>query len=267
MSIRIYGKIRRTIRGNRPNPFYCDWRPDEKWRLVNITTASPEWGRALSPMFVGPVEIPGVTPSATAVNIESAWQYSKVYGWVQNQQGQWERHVGADLNPTPEWWAFARAGWAQTRFGVNHPDFKAWKGVLRRPVVRLPKAKDKPQPTFAWWNGRRITYIEGRQAVYGQLYCDLIVKTETFARLKALYDRGDDIALFDFDGTDHVGLGRSYEDLLNDPGRPFGHGLLLCMLLEGVKLADLKIWEEHTFEFQRQNNLLRFDRGVAARSQ
>ena len=78
VSIRIYGKIRRTIRGKRPNPFYCDWRPDEKWRLVNITTASPEWGRALSPMFVGPVEIPGVDPAATAVNIESAWQYSKV---------------------------------------------------------------------------------------------------------------------------------------------------------------------------------------------
>ena len=74
MSIRIYGKIRKSIKGGKSNPFYCDWRPDEKWRQVNITTVSPEWGRALSPMFVGPVEIPGVNPAVTAVNIESAWQ-------------------------------------------------------------------------------------------------------------------------------------------------------------------------------------------------
>ena len=42
---------------------------------------------------------------------------------------------------------------------------------------------------------------------------------------------------------------------------------MLCMLLEGVKLADLKIREEYTFEYQRQHNLLRFDRGMAARPQ
>lgn len=263
MPIRIYGKIRKTIKGNKPNPFYCDWRPGPGWTTVNITTASPEWGRALSPMFVGPVDIPGVDPAVRASNIEAAWQYSKVYWEVQNEHGITERHIdGRDtLNPTQAWWNYARAGWNNERFNVNHPEFKNYKGILRHPVSRLPKAKEKCSPSFVWWNGRRISYLEGRKEVYGALYTDLIVKTEAFQRLKDMYDRGENIALFDFDGTDHVGLGRSYENLLNDPGRPFGHGLLLCMLLEGKKLSDLQFREENTFEYQRKNGLLKFCAG------
>jgi len=263
MPIRIYGKTRKTIRGNKPNPFYSAWRPDSTWTVVNITTASPEWGRALSPMFVGPVEIAGVKPVVRAVNIEAAWQYSKVYWEVFNERGQVERHIDDrdTLNPTPVWWSFARAGWNNERFNVNHPDFKDYKGILRHPVSRLPRAKEKCSPTFVWWNGRRISYLEGRKEVYGKFYTDLIVSTEAFRHLKDMYDRGENIALFDFDGTDHVGLGRSYESLLNDPGRPFGHGLLLCMLLEGRRLSGFKFLEENTFEYQRENGLLKFCAG------
>jgi hypothetical protein len=125
----------------------------------------------------------------------------------------------------------------------------------------LPKAKEKSLPTFVWWNGRRISYLEGRKEVYGKLYTEMIVKTEAYQRLKAMYDRGENIALFDFDGTDHVGLGRSYESLLNDPGRPFGHGLLLCMLLEGKTLSDLRFNEENTFEYQRERGMLKYGIG------
>lgn len=176
-----------------------------------------------------------------------------------------EKHIDRTdtLNPTPAWWNFARAGWTEPRFDVNHPEFKKYKGILRHPVSRLPQAKEKCLPTFVWWNGRCISYLEGRKEVYGKLYTDLIVKTEAFQRLKEMYDRGDDIALFDIDGTDHVGLGRSYEDLLNDPVRPFGHGLLLCMLLEDVKLTDLEMREENTFEYQRGNGLLNYNKGMA----
>ncbi len=264
MAIRIYGKMRKTIKGGQPNPFWCDWRPGPDWTTLNITTASAAWGRALSPMFVGPVAIPGMDPPVTAVNIESAWQHSKVYAAVRDGQGRIIRHLDGTLNPTPAWWAYARAGWGEARFDVKHPDFAAWKGVLRRPVVTPPNARQRPQPAFVWWNGRRISYIEGRQAAYGELYCNRIVHTEAYARLKAMYDRGDNIALYDFDGTDHVGLGRDYEDLINDPGRPFGHGLLLCMLLEGLKLSDLRIREENTFEYQRAHGLIRFDEGMVA---
>lgn len=264
MSIRIYGKVRKTIKGKAPNPFYSDWRPGPGWVTVNITTASPEWGRALSPMFVGPVDIPGVEPAVRAVNIEAAWQYSKVYWEVRDAAGVAHRHLDSreDLNPTPAWWTFAREGWTNGRFDVKHAEFKQYKGVLRHPVSRLPKAKEKCAPTFVMWNGRRLSYLEGRREVYGRLYTDLIVKTGAFQRLKAMYDRGDDIALFDFDGTDHVGLGRSYEDLLNDPGRPFGHGLLLCMLLEGRKLAELQYRPESTFAYQREHGLLKFCAGA-----
>lgn len=264
MPIRIYGKVRKTIKGKQRNPFYCDWRPDAGWTTVNITTGSREWGREVSPMFVGPVDIPGVEPSVRAANIEAAWQYSKVYWEVQNEAGATQRHLDSreSLTPTAAWWTFARSGWANPRFDVHHPDFKKYKGILRHPVSRLPKAKDKCSPTFVWWNGRRVSYLEGRKEVYGRLYTDLIVNTAAYRRLKEMYDRGDNIALFDFDGTDHVGLGRSYEDLLNDPGRPFGHGLLLCMLLEGQKLEDLRYRPENTFEYQREHGLLKFCEGI-----
>ena len=263
MSIRIYGKMRQYLAKKQINPFWCDWRPDGDWQTVNITTRSSAWGRALSPMFVGPVELPGVTPAATAANIESAWQYSKVYSVVQDTAGRRRCHLDENLNPTAAWWEFARAGWAETRFSVTDPEFEKWKGVLRHPVSKLPDAKQKAQPAFVWWNGKRISYIEGRQAVYGKLYTDMIVKTEAFARLKGMADCGENIAMFDFDGTDHVGLGRSYESLLNDPSRPFGHGLLLCMLLEGVKLADLQISPENTFAYQLEHGLLHLDEGMA----
>jgi len=265
MPIRIYGKVRKTIRGKQINPFHCDWRPDDSWITINITTASSKWGRALSPMFVGPVEIPGVEPAVTAVNIESAWQYSKVYWEVQDAQGNVQRHIDgrATLNPTAAWWTFARAGWVEPRFAESHPEFRQYKGILRHPVSRLPKAKGKCAPAFVWWNGRRISYLEGRKEVYGKLYSEMIVHTEAFKRLKTLYDEGRNIALFDFDGTDHVGLGRGYEDLINDSGRPFGHGLLLCMLLEGKKLADLQFRTENTFEYQRARGMLSYCTGKA----
>jgi hypothetical protein len=209
------------------------------------------------------VDSPGVEPAVRAANIEAAWQYSKVYWDIQNERGVMERHIdGRDtLNPTPAWWAFARSGWTNERFEVSHPEFKAYKGILRHPVSRLPRAKEKCLPTFVWWNGRRISYLEGRKEVYGKLYTEMIVKTEVYQKLKAMYDRGENIALFDFDGTDHVGLGRSYESLLNDPGRPFGHGLLLCMLLEGKKLSDLRFNKENTFEYQRERGLFTLCRG------
>ena len=38
------------------------------------------------------------------------------------------------------------------------------------------------------------------------------------------------------------------------------------MLLAGLKLSDLRIREENTFEYQRANGLIRFDEGMAALS-
>lgn len=262
MPIRIYGKIRKTIAGGKPNPFYCDWRPGLDWTMVNITTASSEWGRALSPMFVGPVLIPGLDEPIEANNIEAAWQYSKVYHEVVNSEGAVETHLDRDmLTPTEEWWAFAKAGWREPRFDVNHPEFKRYKGILRHPVRKLPKSKDKCKPAFVWWNNRRISYVEGRKEVYGKLYTDMIIHTEAYQRLKKMYDNGENIALFDFDGTDHIGLGRSYQDLINDPGRPFGHGMLLSMLLEGKKLSDLSFRAENTYAFHQAENQIRCCRG------
>jgi hypothetical protein len=261
MPIRLYGKVRKTTRRGHPNPFHTDWRPDDDWTMVNITTQSSKWGRALSPMFVGPVDIPGPAPRVEAVSVEAAWQFSKVYCEVVNSQGVVERHLDEKrLVPTGAWRTFARRGWTEQRFSVGHGEFKKHKGVLRHPVARL-KAKAERAPTFVWWEGRPISYIEGRKAAYGKLYTDEIVRSEAFRRLKAMHSRGEQIALYDFDGTDHIGLGRTYEDLLNDPGRPFGHGLLLCMLLEGVKLSSLRIRKENTFTYQRDHGLLKFCKG------
>lgn len=71
MPIRIYGKVRKTINGKKPNPFYCDWRPDASWETINITTASPEWGRVLlEGRKLSDLAIRKKTPSCTSANTD-----------------------------------------------------------------------------------------------------------------------------------------------------------------------------------------------------
>jgi len=136
--------------------------------------------------------------------MENAWQFSKVY----------PEDVGADGKPTPSYFEWASSGWTDST------------------AHRYPKGRGRI-PAFTWWAGERLGYIEARKKVYFPLYARAVRQTSAFNLLRTLYQSyGGNITLWDFDGYDHVALGRSLKEVLNDPERKMGHAFVLAWLLE-----------------------------------
>jgi len=170
---------------------------------IDTTSRSLGWSRGLSPFFVGPVALYG---GHTALNVENAWQFSKVY----------PEHVGADGTPTEDYWEWAKAGWADKR------------------AHRYPMGKGRV-PKFSWWDGKALSYLEARRRIYFPLYAKAVSKTSAFHHLLNLYLQLGEVTLWDFDGYDHRALGMTYSDVLNNPERKMGHAFVLGHLLEGLR--------------------------------
>ena len=169
--------------------------------VINTTSRSEDWGRGLSPFFVGPVALWG---PHTAKNVENGWQYSKVY----------RDHVGEDGDPSPDWYAWAQAGWSQT-----------W-------ASRYPAGKGA-RPLYSWWNGRRLGYIEARNTIYVPLYARAVARTPAYRELQRVFRSRGSVTLLDFDGYETTATG---EDLLPvlQAERRCGHAFVLAGLLLGV---------------------------------
>lgn len=165
------------------------------------TTSSAGWSSGLSPFLLGPVRLYG---GLVARNVENAWQYSKVY------PGQ----SGPDGNPSQGWRRWAEAGWRNPR------------------AVRYPMGRGA-RPLYSWWNGEKLDYVTARKHIYVPLYAGAVVKTDAFKRLLQMQREGRPIVLWDYDGYDHIELGMTLDEVLNDPGRKMGHAFVLAMLLEG----------------------------------
>lgn len=172
---------------------------------VDTTSRSTNWSRALSPFFLGPVELYG---GYTARNVENAWQYSKVY----------EKYADKDSNPTEKYFDWAKEGWEKT-YADRYPMGKGMK------------------PLYSWWDGQKLDYIAARKKIYCPLYAKAVEGTAAFKKLQEEYNKGD-LYLWDFDGYDHLLLGMSYKDVLNCPDRKMGHAFVLAMMLERNR-----VWE------------------------
>lgn len=168
---------------------------------INTTTSSKTWSRNLSPMLLGPVE---VRPGLISQNVENAWQFSKVYKQHTDKYG-----------PTPEYWKWAMAGFADT-YAHRYP---MGKGAI---------------PEYSVWNHEKLDYIEARKKIYVPIYSKAVKSSGWFQKLQEEYrENGNEIALWDFDGYDYVKLGMTLEQVLNDPTRKMGHAFVLAMMLEG----------------------------------
>lgn len=121
---------------------------DPKDIVVNTTSRSFDWGRSLSPFFLGPVTLPDGRQSA---NVENAWQYSKVY----------KPHVDSDGNPTPAWFTWSREGFSRFR------------------ADRYPMGKGAV-PLYAYYRGLKLGYVESRKKLYAPLYAGAVEKTSAF---------------------------------------------------------------------------------------
>lgn len=178
-------------------------KPSSVETLVNTTSTAHS---GLSPFNLGPIPL---YDGHVALNMENAWQYSKVYA----------EHADADGNPTEAYWTWARAGWANPR------------------AVRFPMGRGA-KPLYSLWKGKRLGYIEARKEIYAPLYANAVAKTTAFKELKKLYDNcvatGKPLGLVDFDGWDHVGQGIPLADVINYPKPKMGHAFVLAGLLEGI---------------------------------
>lgn len=183
-------------------------RPSPEGRVINTTSraSGPDsWSRGLSPFFLGPVSLYEGAVTSEAKNVENAWQFAKVYA----------QHTDAEGNPTEEYFQWAREGWEHTR------------------AFRYPMGKGAV-PEYSWWAGEKLTYVEARKQIYVPLYTRAVVRTAAFQKLLELAQGPQELWLWDFDGYDHVSLGMTLKEVLNEPRRKMGHAFVLAMILENL---------------------------------
>ena len=157
--------------------------------------------RDLSPFILGPINVPG----ANAENFENLWQFSKVYS----------THMSINGNPTPEWFAWRAKGFAD-KYAHRYP---MGKGSI---------------PEYSWWNGEHLGYIDARKKIYATIYAKRVITTTSYTQLAKLYSESGEITLLDYDAYDHLAMGMSLINVINNPVRKMGHAFVLAMLLEGV---------------------------------
>jgi len=173
------------------------------------TTASGGEFRWLSPFLLGPIE---TYSGVCAQNFENLWQFSKVY----------KEHTDLNGEPLPEWFGWRNIGWS---------DKKAHRYPMEKGAV----------PEYSYWDGRKLGYIEARKTIYAPIYAEYVQKTGSFCRLKEIYDSGEVVVLRDYDAYDHIALGMSLINVINNPDRKCGHAFVLAMILTGVLEECLKV--------------------------
>jgi hypothetical protein len=197
-------------------------RDQFKGEIINTTSKSNNWSKGLSPFFLGG-QI-HLYDDFTAKNVENAWQFSKLY----------KEHADADGNPTADYFAWAKKGWADSwahRYPMN-------KGAI---------------PLCSWWNGEKLGYVEARKEIYLPIYAREVLKTEAYAKLKQILDERGEVTLWDFDGYDYLKLGMSLQEVLNNPKRKMGHAFVLAMLLTGS--CDISIDGKVLLHFDRSETI------------
>jgi hypothetical protein len=170
---------------------------------INTTSTAKGWSAGLSPFFLGPVKLYNEAVCEYSQNVENLWQYSKVYAHMSGDDGL----------PNDEYFNWAKVGWNKKR------------------AERYPMGKGAI-PLYSWWAGEKLDYIEARAKIYVPAYSVTVAKTDAFKNLINIYNQNEDITLWDFDGYDHLELGMSLKDVLNDPTRKMGHAFVLAAMLE-----------------------------------
>ena len=177
------------------------WEHGRLYDCPNFSTVSGSGlYKDLSPFVLGPID----TPGARAENFENLWQYSKVYN----------PFLGNDGEPTAGWFS-----WRARGFADKH-------------AHRYPMGKGSI-PVYSWWKGEHLGYIEARKRIYATIYAKLVVATSSYEHLAKVYKVVGEITLRDYDAYDHIKMGLSLINVINNPGRKMGHAFVLAMLLEG----------------------------------
>lgn len=174
---------------------------------INVTSRSSDWGRGLSPFYLGPVDM---YHGIQAQNVENAWQYAKVY----------EDQVDKYEDPSKDYFIWAV------------------KGFQSKEAHRYPRGKGAV-PLYSYWDGKKYDYVTARKKLYVPLYASAVIKTLEWKLLKKEYSKINDkygLALRDFDVYDSTDL--TWKEMIENPNKKFGHGFVLAMMLENQDLLD-----------------------------
>lgn len=137
-----------------------------------------------------------------SIIFENLWQFSKVY----------KEHT-VEGEPSKDYFSWRIKGWADT-----------W-------AHRYPMGKGR-KPEYSLWDNEKLGYIEARKKIYATVYAENVVKTVAYSLLEELYKEHGEVTLKDYDAYDHIKLGMSLVDVINNPDRKMGHAFVLAMLLE-----------------------------------
>ena len=203
----------------------------------------PSIHKDFSPFFMGPVK---TSDGLTAHIFEHFWQASKVFPCHVDDSGEVnEKYL--------EW----RKEWFSKEKVSN-------KTISRRPHKLLGYEDGDCLYSVLYENGtyKHLNYVEARKKIYIKEYAKLVAKTDSFKWLKDLYNKGQKIALVDFDGYNFYSskakekLYNSYlnkckknkiipthslqefldindiKDAINCGFTPAGHSFIIKMLLE-----------------------------------
>ena len=125
----------------------------EGYISVDVTSRNPNTIiKTLSPFFLGPILC---YDGLCSINMENAWQYSKVY----------PENIDRNGNPTEEYFK-----WRNYGFKKSFAD-------------RYPKGKGAI-PGYSYWkteNGyEHLDYINARKKIYVPLYANAVSKTDGY---------------------------------------------------------------------------------------
>lgn len=173
---------------------------------IDTTSSSGQWAM-LSPFLLPAGRLFG---DVTARNVENGWQYAKFY----------DAHAEADGSAGERWRSWRDAGFANPK------------------AVRYPMGRGARPRCSLWYDERgnrvQLGYIEARKLIYAPLYARAVTNDPVFRNLVIfLRHTQSTVWLRDWDGYDHVGMGRSIGDVIEDPKRKMGHAFVLWMLLTG----------------------------------
>jgi len=181
-----------------------DPKGDFPWFINTTSRSSNPFGREFSPFFLGPVVMYKGSPAGEALNVENAWQFSKVY----------KKYVGEDGEPSNDWRVWAR------------------KGFRNPKAFRYPMGKGAI-PEYSYWNGEKLSYIQARKKIYIPLYKTAIKqhRQEPFKKLCNIYERERRLTLWDYDGYNRKNLNMSPEEVVNNEELTMGHAFVVEQLL------------------------------------
>lgn len=153
---------------------------------------------------------PFILSAPPAKNLENLWQFSKVY---KNQV------LPIDEYPDAAWYKWRDRGYALDR------------------AVRYPMGKGAI-PLYSLWDDEKLGYIEARKKIYAPEYAKNVFTTYSFKMLVEQYNEcnllNKELILLDYDAYDHIKLGMSLIDVINEPSRKMGHAFVLIMMLTGL---------------------------------